>query len=80
MKRAPCKTVKELIEILQGLPQKAEVGVLYDGAVRADVSGAYLAQNGTVVVGCYTEPAYNDEDRPIGAPTEKEDPYFYPFT
>lgn len=71
--------VKALIQALLGLPQDADVTLLWDGAPRSDADGAYLAKSGEVVIGPSTEPAYNDEDRPDGAPTEEEDGYYAPI-
>ena len=72
-------TVKELIDILTTMPPDAPTGCLWDGAVRSRVDGVYLAQSGWVVMGPFGEPAYHDEDRPKGAPTMMEDPYFRPI-
>lgn len=72
-------TTKELIDVLTPLPPEAPVGLLWDGAVRSNADGAYLSQGGVVVIGPDWEMAYDDEDRPVGAPTEKEDPFFNPI-
>lgn len=71
-------TIKEIIDILKTMPQDAEMGCLWDGACRSTVDGIYLAKSGVVVGAPYEEPAYYDEDRPEGAPLEKDDPYYSP--
>lgn len=71
-------TIKEIIEVLKTMPQDAQMGHLWDGAVRSMVDGIYLSQSGVVVGAPEGEPAYNDEDRPVGAPNENEDRYFKP--
>lgn len=62
------------------MPQDAEMGHLWDGAVRSMVEGVYLAKSGNVVGAPKDEPAYYDEDRPKDAPTQKEDPYYSPIS
>lgn len=71
--------VKALIETLSELPQDADVELLWDGATRSTADGAYLAKSGKVVIGPSGEPAYSDDDRPDGAPTKEEDPYYRPL-
>lgn len=72
-------TVKEIRKELKKLPQEVEVGCLWDGAVRSSVDGVYLSQSGLVVFAEGGEPAYYDKDRPKGAPTEEEYPYYKPI-
>jgi len=72
-------TVHEIIEALKKMPQEAEMRHLWDGAARSKVDCVYLAQAGYVVVAPEYEPAYDDEDRPIGAPKEHEDQYLEPY-
>ena len=68
--------IREIIKALEGMPQDAEMGHLWDGAVRSDVEVIYLAQSGIVVGAPKDEPAYYDEDRPVGAPTSEEHRYW----
>ena len=71
--------VKDIIKKLLDMPQDAEMGHLWDGAVRSHVDTIYLAKSGTVVGAPEGEPAYYDEDRPEKAPTHEEDPYWRPM-
>ena len=70
--------IKEIIKILKTMPQNAEMGHLWDGAVRSLVDGIYLAKSGLVVGAPAEHPAYYDEDRPKGAPTAEEDDNWAP--
>jgi hypothetical protein len=69
-------TVKELIKELQLMPENAGVGIVYDGAIRADAGKVILARSRIVAIKAMNEPLYYDEDRPVGAPTSEEDPYW----
>ena len=71
--------VSDIIEKLKTLPQDAEMGHLWDGAVRSNVDCVYLAKSGMVVGAPEYQSAYYDEDRPKDAPSEDEDPYYKPF-
>lgn len=71
--------VKEIIKILETMPQEAEMGHLWDGAVRSHIDTVYLAKSGVVVGAPKGEPAYYDEDRPKDAPSEKQDGYWKPL-
>lgn len=72
--------VSDLIDALMALPQWLDVGILYDGGVRATVVHAWVArgykEGPYVVLGGHDEPVYDDCDRPVYAPTQAEDPYW----
>lgn len=70
--------VKELIKNLQELPQDADAFYLYDGFCTCEVEGAYLANSGEVII-MDSQVVYHDYSRPVGSPTEKDEPYFYPY-
>lgn len=70
--------VKYLIKQLESLPQNAEVFALWDGAARSTIDGFYLAQSGNVIGAADDHSAYDDEDRPVGAPSSDEDPHYSP--
>lgn len=72
-------TVKEIIKALLEMPQDAEMGHLWDGAVRSMVDVVYLGRNGTVVGAPEGEPAYYNDDRPEDAPSSEEEPYWTPL-
>lgn len=72
-------TVAELIKQLRKMPPAAAVRYVWDGEARTDVELIWLARCGDVILhGDNGEPVYTGEDRPITAPTEKEDPYWGP--
>lgn len=64
--------VCELIDVLQQLPDDAQVSVVYEGCARMDIGNAWLANSGKVVIAGEHAPIYYDEDRPKGAPSEEE--------
>lgn len=66
----------ELIKALQQMPPEADVGYLWDGAVRSAVQVVYLSREGQVVLADYDNVVYHDDERPSSAPTEAEDPYW----
>jgi hypothetical protein len=68
----------QLIEILKELPQDADIVYLYDGWCTCEIEGAYFAQGGEVIL-IDDGVVYHDENRPIGAPGEKDDRYFHPY-
>lgn len=72
--------VSELIDALLAMPQDLSVGILYDGAARNEVVHAWVARGGHsgpfVVLGGDQEPVYYDSDRPVYAPTEKENAHW----
>jgi hypothetical protein len=78
-------TVKELIAQLQAQPPDADVGYIWDGALRSYVAWVWLCRgdgedfDGPTVAlcDCY-EAVYPNEDRPCDAPDQETDPYWYP--
>lgn len=64
--------VKGLIKALSQMPQDAEVGHIWDGALRTSIEFVWLAKNGIVATCDFDKPVYSDSDRPKDAPTEKE--------
>ncbi len=69
-------TVEELRVALESLPQEAEVGAVFDGGHRLDNLTVYLAQSGAVLIGSRGDVVYDDDDRPEGAPLDKDEPYW----
>lgn len=68
--------VSELIEKLKSMPQDAEVYHLWDGRLRTTINVVYESNGGDVVTADHSEVCYDSKDRPKGAPTEDEDPYW----
>jgi hypothetical protein len=68
--------VRELIEALGKMPPDALVKHLWDGLTGYVIDYVWLAQGGYVVTAEIGEPVYYSKDRPIGAPSVKEDPYW----
>lgn len=56
-------TVAELIAALQGMPETAQIGMLWDSADRTDVEAVWLAASGRVIVGELGEHVDFVEDR-----------------
>lgn len=69
-------TVRQLIESLQALPQDLRVGYLWDGCVRSEAAIAYEAKGGFVVIANAGGVVYDDEDRPVGSPSPKQEQYW----
>lgn len=69
--------VKELIQELQKHDPDREIGILCDGADRQGVGAVYLAKSKKVILAPSGEVIYYNKDRPIGAPTEKKETYWY---
>lgn len=69
-------TVEQLIAALQTMPPTAEVLHLWDGEPRTGIAQVWLARNGEVITSDNAMVAYSTENRPIGAPTAKENPYW----
>lgn len=69
--------VRKLIEELKKMPQNAQVRHLWDGSTRTTVEVVYLAKNGVVVTSDYDMVCYDEEERPIDAPTVAEDKYWH---
>jgi len=63
--------VHELIEKLKQQPQDAEVGYVYDGAIRGGAEIVYLAQNGDVAIANFGDYIYDEEEKPVGAPKNR---------
>lgn len=68
--------VIELIEMLEELPEAAEVWCLWDGELRSSIEHAYLGKTGYVVLADYDEGAYSDSGRPVDAPTQIKDQWW----
>ena len=64
--------------MLQSLPQGAKFGIVYDGRARIPVSAIWLARSGMVLFGSADGAVYDDNDRPDGAPSERDHPYYKP--
>jgi hypothetical protein len=69
-------SVHELIKRLGAMPRNADVVVVWDGAARSDVNLVWLSQDGEVVLCEYEEPVYYSGDRPVGAPSSAQEPYW----
>lgn len=70
-------TVKQLMEVLSGMPADAEVACAWDGGARGAASYVWLSRAGVVIIGDGGEVIYSTNDRPAGAPTRDEDPYWH---
>ena len=68
--------VKKLIAELSKMPQDADVSHLWDGASRTNIELVWLSKGGYVVTSDWDMVAYHDEDRPLDAPSEKENPHW----
>lgn len=68
--------VQQLIDHLQKLPPKAEVFSLYDGHCLLIIECVFMSKKGVVIIMNGDAIVYHDDHRPIGAPTEKEVPYW----
>jgi len=68
--------VKELISELKKMPQNADVGYFYDGAVRGSPDSMFESKSGTVVLleEYEKESIMYEEDRPKGSPAFPEPP------
>lgn len=69
--------VKELIRKLNEMPPDAEVKYIWDGVARTKADLTWLSRGGDVMICGYEELVYPDEERPIEAPSETDDPYWY---
>jgi hypothetical protein len=74
--RGGAMKVSDLIEVLKLMPPTATVGYVYDGHVRGSADLAWLSRGGEVVLSGYNEVLYGNDERPVDAPTEKEDRYW----
>lgn len=68
--------VADLIAQLQAMPQDANVCLVYDGAARGDVECVWVSNLRDVLLSERGEPVYYGNDRPVGAPSEAEDPHW----
>lgn len=68
--------VLELINILETMPDTAEVHLHYDGALRIDNVCTWFTRDGVAAIGGRDEPVYYTEDRPAHAPDSATDPYW----
>ncbi len=55
---------KDLIKLLQSMPQDADVKIIYDGEPRLDASIVYESVGGDVMITDENEPCYSKENRP----------------
>lgn len=69
--------VSDLIKALEGMPPDANVGTMHDGIGANGVDLVWLSKGGNVVMSGFGEPVYDDEDRPLTAPSEAEDSAWY---
>lgn len=69
--------VSQLIEYLRKMPQDAEVFHIWDGAARTGIEHVFVSKSGNVMTSDNNQVVYADEDRPLDAPSEKEEPYWY---
>lgn len=68
--------VKSLIQELQKMPQDAEVTHIWDGEPRTHIELVWLTKCGFVATSDYNELVYSDNNRPINAPTERDNKYW----
>uniref|UniRef100_A0A6M3LNX1 Uncharacterized protein n=1 Tax=viral metagenome TaxID=1070528 RepID=A0A6M3LNX1_9ZZZZ len=68
--------VYEVIVALSKMPLSANVFHLGDGECRTEINLVWLGKDGDVVTSDFDMVLYSEECRPIGAPSEKEDPYW----
>ena len=64
-------TNKELISELAKLPPDAQVGLVYDGALRSNVEFVWLTRSGQISLCSYGEHILNVEDLPVDAICDK---------
>jgi hypothetical protein len=69
--------VRDLIKNLQYMPQDAVVRYISDGGPRGHADYVYLANSGAVILAGQSEMVSATDDRPVGSPTSKEDPYWH---
>ena len=68
--------VRNLINSLQGLPQDADVWIIYDGEARIEADVVFVARSGNVMLTDTNQPVYSSESRPVSAPTEEQNLYW----
>lgn len=68
--------VAELIHILWSMPKSAKIRTLWDGKCRTSVDAVWLSKSGVVVLTGSDDVVYDDDDRPIYAPSETDEPYW----
>lgn len=68
--------VKDLICELKKMPPDAEMGYIWDGCSRGECNLVWLSRGGRAIICDYNEVVYDDEDRPLTAPTEKQDHFW----
>lgn len=67
---------RELIELLSKLPPDVEVCALYDGSYKMELDCVWLSRQGTILIASSEEAVDSTEDRPEGAPTREEKPWW----
>jgi len=67
---------RQLIEILQAMPQDAEVLHLWDGKARTTIEVVWLSRDGRIITADKGMICYDTETRPPDAPTKEEDRYW----
>ena len=68
--------VAQAIKILNTLPANAPLHHLWDGALRTEIEHIYLGKTGKVVTADWGENSYEDDGRPVDAPSSEEDRYW----
>jgi len=68
--------VKDLVLLLEKMPQEAQVDIFYDGSLREDLLNVWLARSGNVGLGGEIDLIMYTEDRLIEAPTVEEQAYW----
>lgn len=61
------------------MPQDVSVFHIWDGDARTEINMVYLSKRGDVMTIDEGMNCYSDGARPVGAPTESEDPYYIPL-
>lgn len=68
--------VAELISALQSLPKDADVKYLFEGSARLDVKIVWLTRSGEIILSDDGTFVWDDEFRPINAPSSSEAKYW----
>lgn len=68
--------VREMIAALSTMPPEAEMGVIWDGGCRSGAEYVWLAKGGMVLIADGNDVVYDDDDRPLSAPTPEQERYW----
>ncbi len=68
--------VKKLIEELKKMDQESEVMHLWDGALRTNIEMVYMGKTGICVTADFGHVTYDNEARPLEAPSVSEQQYW----